>query len=133
MMDDMNEDRENDEGDKFDHWVGAILEEEATFLHEQAELLRETGSIRIERPAGAITARLSEPSWRPLGLLAWGRRHALSVNAIAANDAGSSSSQGPMAAKPDDEAAVMHEIILTLAMNLAWLEDTWLDATEDPA
>jgi hypothetical protein len=114
---------EPDSGDPFDRRVGSILEEEADFLDEQAELLLAGGSISVERPAGVVTAQFRRPAWRQTGFLTWHRRPGLDIDAMPADDSGRRAWQhGSMVARYRDRAAVLREITLKLAIYLAWLE-----------
>jgi hypothetical protein len=113
-----------DSEDAFDRRVSDLLDEEADLLREQAVLLLTTGSITIERPAGVVTAEFRGPVWRQRGALTWRRRPEIHLDAIPSDDSGRrAGAHGPMVAKYGDRAALIDEIMLTLAIHLAWLEE----------
>jgi hypothetical protein len=117
------QDDEQDVEDPFDRRVGSILDEEADLLGEQAELLLASRSISIERPAGMVTVQLKGPVWRSRGALTWKRRYVIDLDAVPADRSRSAGAHGPMVAKPHDRAALIDEIMLDLAVHLAWLEE----------
>jgi hypothetical protein len=125
----VEEDRERegdepDSGDAFDRRWSDLLDAEADLLHEHAERLIATGSISVERPAGMVTARFRGPVWRYHGGAALHRRPRLDIEAIRADDSGGcASSHGPMVAKYRDRTNLINEIMLTLSLYLAWLDD----------
>ena len=71
-----------------------------------------------------VTARFRGPVWRYHGRAAWHRRPGLDIEAIRADDSGRrASSHGPMVAKYRDRTNLINEIMLTLSLYLAWLDD----------
>jgi hypothetical protein len=115
---------EADSGDAFDRRRSNLLDAEADLLRAHAERLIANGSISIERPAGMVTARFRGPVWRYHGGGAWHRRPGLDIEAIPADDSGRrAGSHGPMVAKYRNRTHLINEIMLTLSLYLAWLED----------
>jgi hypothetical protein len=118
---------EPDSGDAFDRRWSDLLDAEADLLREHAERLIATGSISVKRPAGMVTARFRGPAWRYHGRAAWPRRPRrprLDIEAIRADDSGRRAwSHGPMVAKYRDRTNLINEIMLTLSLYLAWLDD----------
>jgi hypothetical protein len=115
---------EPDSGDAFDRRWSDLLDAEADLPREHAEQLIANGSISVERPAGLVRARFRGPVWRYHGGGSWHRRPGLDIEATRADDSGRrASSHGPMAAKYRDRANLINEIMLTLSLYLAWLED----------
>jgi hypothetical protein len=106
---------ERDVGDAFDRRVGGLLDSEAGLLRQQAELLLTTGSTSIERPGGLLSARLRRP-----GRLRGG---ALDISARTADGSGSATGHVPLARGYRDEAGLLSEITLQLAVHLTWLDD----------
>jgi hypothetical protein len=119
--------REGDEansGDAFDRQWSDLLDAKADLLREHAERLIATGSISVERPAGMVTARFRGPAGRYHGRAAWPRRPRLDIEAIRADDSGRRAwSHGPTVAKYRDRTNLINEIMLTLSLYLAWLDD----------
>ena len=109
--------------DPFDRRVQAILVAEEDQLRGYAERLVMTGAIRIERLTGTVTARFSRTRWRFHGVLSWHRRPGLEIEAVAVGDSYRGSAHGPMAAKFDDRAGVIRELVLQLAFFFAALEE----------
>jgi hypothetical protein len=115
---------EPDSGDAFDRRRSDLLDVEADLLREHAERLIATGSISIERATGMVTARFRGPVWRYHGGAAWHRRPELDIEAIPADDSGRRAwSHGPTVSKYRDRANLINEIVLTLSLYLAWLDD----------
>jgi hypothetical protein len=115
---------ETDSEDPFDRRVSDILDAEADLLREQALLLLATGSISVGRSAGTVTAQFSRPVWRHRGPLTWRRRPEYHLRAEPADGSGRHASEhGPMDARHGDRVALINEITLSLAVNLAWLEE----------
>jgi len=106
---------ERDVEDAFDRRVGGILDSEAGLLRQQARLLLATGSTSIERPGGVLSASLRRP-----GRLRGG---ALDMAAVTADGSGSATGHMPLARGYRDEAGLLSEITLQLAVHLAWLDD----------
>jgi hypothetical protein len=107
------EDR-HDADDAFDRRVGDVLDQEAGLLREQSELLIETASISVQRPAGVLTGHLRPPTW-------W-RRGELEIRTVAAGKSGSARIPLSRAAYRD-HARLRSEIRLQIAVQLAWLEE----------
>lgn len=101
---------EQDADDVFDRRVGEILEQEERLLDEQSDFLIATGSIAVQRPTGALTARLERPTW-------W-RRGELEIRA----DSGSARIPLSRAAYRD-HVGLRGEISLQLAVQFASLEE----------
>ena len=82
-------------------------------LVEKSELLLATGSVSINRPAGALKASLRPPRWwRPGVFREW-----------AVREDGSTSSGVVPLGRTMDTASVLSEITLRLAVNVAWLDE----------
>lgn len=90
------------------------MDDEAGLLREHGDLLIETGSISVERPAGVLTAHLRPPTWL--------RRGELEVRAITADSSASATLPLSRAAYRD-QAGLRGEIRLQIAVQLAWLEE----------
>jgi hypothetical protein len=102
--------------DAFDRRLSDIFDAEEDLLREQAVLLLATGSISIERSAGTVAVQFRRPVWR--------RRPEIHLDAVPADDSGRHAGMhGPMVSKYGDRAALIREIMLALAVHLAWLED----------
>jgi hypothetical protein len=113
-----------DEQDPFDRRVSEVLAAEESDLGEYAERLIATGSLSIERPSGTVTAQFRGPAARYRGVLTWQWRPELSIVAATAGDEPRrSGARGPTAARYRDRAGLIDEIVLTLAMQIAWLDD----------
>jgi hypothetical protein len=106
---------EPDADDAFDRLVGQVLDEQATLLREQTELLIATGSISVERPTGLLTAHIRPPTW-------W-RRGELVVGTV--STAGSTArGRIPLSrAAYRDRTGLRGEIRLQIAVHLAGLEE----------
>jgi hypothetical protein len=101
----------DDDPEAFDRKVGAVLDAEAGMLRETSERLLATGSVRIERPAGVLTASLRPPRWWRAGIL---RQQSVRAGG------GTSSGVTPLGR---DTTAVLSEITLQLAVSVAWLDE----------
>jgi hypothetical protein len=97
----------------FDRKVAEVLDAEAGMLGEQSERLLVTGSVRIERPAGVLNASLRRPRWWRAGVF---RQSAVR------EDGAASSGVVPLG-RTMDEAFVLSEITLQLAVSVAWLDE----------
>jgi hypothetical protein len=111
-----------DDSSPFDRLWADTLDAEADLLRTYAENLVATGSIVIERPFGVVTARFSGSARSHRGILGWHRRPRLDIDAVRADGSGGSTHE-PMVAKFDDHAKLIREIMLHLALYLAYLQE----------
>ena len=82
-------------------------------LREKSELLLATGSVSIDRPAGALRASLRPPRWWQPGVFReWTVRE----------DCATSSGVVPLG-RTMDTASVLSEVTLQLAVSVAWLDE----------
>jgi len=115
---------EPDYQDAFDRRWSDLLNAEADLLRERAMTLLETGAVSIERPAGVVMAQFRAPGWRQRGALTWRRRPEMDIEAISSDGSGRRADRhGPTVAKYGDRAELIKEIVLDLAIHLAWLEE----------
>lgn len=120
----VEDDRREQGEDAFDRRWSHMLDAEADLLRGYAERLVATGSLSIERPAGAVTARFWGPVWRYRSLLTWHRRPELEIVAVPAHRSGwSRAGPGPMVSKYRDRANLIHEIMVQLALQLTRLDE----------
>ena len=111
-----------DADDAFDRRWSHLLDAEADLLRRYAEQLLTSGSITIERAGGVLTAQFTGPAWRHHGFMSWHRRPGLDVDATAANG-GYSGAHGAMVYKYRDRGGLIREVMLQLAVSLAFLEE----------
>jgi hypothetical protein len=102
--------------DAFDRRVNALLAAEEQLLADQAELLLTTGSIFIERPRGTVRVLLRRPALRRKGQVR------LDATATDGSTRGAHA-HGPTAANYRDRSALVEEMVLLLAVHLAWLQE----------
>src|ERR1700728_1210684 len=110
------DDDDDGPGDAFDRRVGSVLDSEADLLRQLSERLLTTGSTSIERPAGMLTAQLRRP----------GRFRGGALDIATRTTGGSASGTGhlPLGRAHRDDAALLSEILLQLAVHLASLDET---------
>jgi hypothetical protein len=110
------QDDDHGPGDAFDRRVGSVLDSEADLLGQLSERLLATGSASVERPAGTLTAQLRRP----------GRFRGGALDIETRTKGGSASGTGhlPLGRAHRDDAALLSEITLQLAVHLASLDET---------
>jgi hypothetical protein len=101
------------EPDAFDRKVAEVLDVEAGMLREKSERLLATGSISIERPAGVLEASLRTPRWWRPG----------TMRERAVKEGGYTSTSTVPLGRTMDEASVLSQITLQLAVSVAWLDE----------
>ncbi len=114
-------DDDRDADDAFDGRWSHLLDAEADLLRRYAERLLTTGSISIGREGGVLTAQFTGPAWRYHGFMSWHRRPGLDIDATAANG-NYSGAHGAMVNKYRDRGGLIREVMLQLAVSLAFLE-----------
>jgi hypothetical protein len=108
------QDDDHGPGDAFDRRVGSVLDSEADLLGQLSERLLATGSASVERPAGTLTAQLRRP----------GRFRGGALDIETRTKGGSGTGHLPLGRAHRDDAALLSEITLQLAVHLASLDET---------
>ena len=113
MPDNSADDADSDE--EFDHQLTRVLEARGQELEEQSRALLATGSVLITGPGLILRARLRPPRWWRRGELTTELEDAASHEVVYG--------RGPLDRGVRDQAALVHEITIRLAFDLAHWQD----------